>query len=75
LLQQRELHTNTVESFFALFKRAVFGQFHHISEAHMFRYLAEADFKYNHRKALGIDDAARAEAEAFHSCLGVSFFC
>jgi len=55
-------HTNTAESFFALFKRAVFGQFHHVSEAHLHRYLAEADFKYNHRKALGIDDAARAEA-------------
>ena len=47
-------HTNTVESFFALFKRAVYGQFHHISEAHLHRYLAEADFKYNHRTALGI---------------------
>ncbi len=55
-------HTNTAESFFALFKRAVFGQFHHVSEAHLHRYLAEADFKYTHRKALGIDDAARAEA-------------
>src|SRR5579871_2884207 len=55
-------HTNTAESFFALFKRAVFGQFHHVSEAHLHRYLAEADFKYSHRKALGIDDAARAEA-------------
>jgi len=55
-------HTNTVESFFALFKRAVYGQFHHVSEAHLHRYLAEADFKYNHRTALGFDDAERAEA-------------
>ncbi len=55
-------HTNTVESFFALLKRAVFGQFHHISEAHLHRYLAEADFKYNHRSALGIEDAERADA-------------
>jgi transposase-like protein len=55
-------HTNTVESFFAPFKRAVFGQFHHISEAHLHRYLAEADFKYNHRSALGIEDAERADA-------------
>ncbi|HLK80093.1 MAG TPA: IS1595 family transposase [Xanthobacteraceae bacterium] len=55
-------HTNTVESFFALFKRAVYGQFHHVSEQHLFRYLGEADFKYNHRERLGIDDAARAEA-------------
>jgi transposase-like protein len=55
-------HTNTVESFFALFKRAVYGQFHHVSEAHLHRYLAEADFKYNHRPALGVDDAERALA-------------
>jgi transposase-like protein len=55
-------HTNTVESFFALFKRAVYGQFHHVSEAHLHRYLAEADFKYNHRTALGFDDAERTDA-------------
>jgi transposase-like protein len=55
-------HTNTVESFFALFKRAVYGQFHHVSEAHLHLYLAEADFKYNHRSALGIDDSERAAA-------------
>jgi transposase-like protein len=53
-------HTNTVEGFFALFKRAIYGQFHNISEAHLHRYLAEADFKYNHRSALGFDDAHRA---------------
>jgi transposase-like protein len=51
-------HTNTVESFFALLKRAVYGQFHHISEAHLHRYLAEADFKYNTRSE---DDAARSD--------------
>jgi len=56
------VYTNTAESFFALFKRAVYGQFHHVSEAHLHRYLAEADFKYNHRIALGINDAERARA-------------
>src|SRR6202047_33106 len=40
-------HTNTVESFFALLKGAVYGQFHHVSDAYFHRYLAEADFKYN----------------------------
>lgn len=56
-----DVYTNTVESFFALLKRAVYGQFHHISEAHLHRYLAEADFKYNTRSALGIEDAERAD--------------
>jgi ISXO2-like transposase domain len=55
-------HTNTVEGFFALFKRAIYGQFHNISEAHLHRYLAEADFKFNHRETLGYDDAERAAA-------------
>jgi transposase-like protein len=56
-----EHHTNTVEPLFALLKRAVYGQFHHISEAHLHRYLAEADFKYNTRSALEIEDAERAD--------------
>jgi transposase-like protein len=51
-------HTNTVESFFALLKRAVYGQFHHVSEAQLHRYLAEADFKYNTRSE---DDPVRAD--------------
>jgi transposase-like protein len=54
--------TNSVESFFALLKRAVYGQFHHVSEAHLHRYLAEADFKHNHRTLLGYNDAERANA-------------
>src|SRR5438552_7796625 len=52
-------HTNTAEGFIGLFKRAVYGQFHHVSEAHLHRYLAEADFKYNHGIALGLDDVQR----------------
>jgi transposase-like protein len=55
-------YTNNAEAFFALLKRAVYGQFHHISERHLFRYLAEADFKWNYRVALGYDDVDRAAA-------------
>jgi transposase-like protein len=53
--------TNSVESFFALLKRGVYGSYFHVSEAHLHRYLAEADFRYNHRIKLGYDDKARAE--------------
>ena len=52
-------HTNTVESYFALLKRGVYGTFHNISEAHLARYLREFDFRYNTRK---ISDAERSEA-------------
>lgn len=53
--------TNSVESFFALLKRGVYGSYFHVSEAHLHRYLAEADFRYNHRSSLGVEDAQRAE--------------
>lgn len=53
------MHTNTVESYFALLKRGVYGTFHNVSEAHLHRYLAEFDFRHNTRK---ISDAERAEA-------------
>lgn len=52
-----DAHTNTIEGFFALLKRAVYGQFHNVSAAHLHRYLAEADFKYNTRT---VSDAERA---------------
>ena len=54
-----EWHSNTVESFFAILKRGVYGTFHSVSEAHLHRYLAEFDFRYNLRSALGVDDTTR----------------
>ena len=50
--------TNTVESVFSVFKRGRKGVYQHCKEKHLHRYLAEYDFRYNHRK---IDDFARAE--------------
>ena len=43
-------HTNTAESYFSLFKRGVVGTYHHLSRKHLPRYLAEYDFRWNHRK-------------------------
>lgn len=56
-----DVHTNTVEGFFSIFKRGVYGIYQHVSEAHLKRYLAEFDFRYSNRAKLGIDDVARAE--------------
>jgi hypothetical protein len=53
--------SNTAEGYFAILKRGVYGTFHHVSEAHLHRYLAEFDFRYNLRSALGVSDAERAE--------------
>ena len=55
-------HTNTVENYFSILKRAVFGCYFHVSEGHLHRYAAERDFMYNHRERMGFDDAARADA-------------
>jgi hypothetical protein len=50
-------HSNTVENFFSIFKRGIIGTYHHMSEAHLDRYCAEFDFRYNHKS---ITDAERA---------------
>lgn len=52
-------HSNTVENYFSILKRGVIGTFHHVSEQHLARYLAEFDFRYSNRSGLGIEDGAR----------------
>jgi len=54
------IHTNTVEGFYSVFKRGMKGIYQHCSEAHLHRYVAEFDFRYNNRTRLGVDDAERA---------------
>jgi hypothetical protein len=51
--------TNTVEGFFSILKRGVYGVYQHVSEAHLQRYLAEFDFRYSNREKLGVDDVRR----------------
>jgi transposase-like protein len=53
------MHTNTVENYFSILKRGITGTYHHVSQQHLKRYLAEFDYRYNERKALGISDAER----------------
>ncbi len=62
------VHTNGIEGFWSLVKRAWIGQHHHYSEKYMPLYLAEACFKYNHR---GQSDAFR---NSIAICLGVGSF-
>ena len=56
-----EVHTNTLEDYFSVFKRGMKGVYQHCSKAHLHRYLAEFDFRYNNRSALGCEDAERSE--------------
>jgi transposase-like protein len=55
------IHTNTIEGYFGLFKRGMKGVYQHCAEKHLHRYLAEFDFRYNNRLALGVEDGERAE--------------
>ncbi len=54
-----DAHTNTIEGYFSILKRGITGTYHHVSQQHLKRYLAEFDFRYNERATLGVDDAER----------------
>lgn len=53
------IHSNTIESVFSVFKRGMVGVYQHCGEAHLHRYLAEFDFRYNRRTALKVSDTER----------------
>ncbi|MGH8717852.1 MAG: IS1595 family transposase [Burkholderiales bacterium] len=65
-------HTNTVENFFSIFKRGMYGVYQHCSSHHLHRYTTEFDFRYNHREQrikvggkwtkAGYNDAERTQA-------------
>ena len=55
-----DAHTNTVEGYFSILKRGIYGTYHHVSQTRLKRYLCEFDFRYNERIALGVTDAERA---------------
>lgn len=54
-----DVHTQTLEGFFSIFKRGLVGVYQHIDQKHLNRYLAEFDFRMNNREKLGIDDVQR----------------
>ena len=55
-----DVTTNSVEGYFSIFKRGMKGVYQHCGEKHLHRYLAEYDFRYNHRIKLGFNDGERA---------------
>src|SRR6202022_2426310 len=64
-----DAHTNTIEGYFSIFKRGIYGVYHHVSQQHLKRYLGEFDFRYNERIALGVNDPQRA-AKAIKGAAG-----
>lgn len=61
-LEDRTIHSNTVEGYFSIFKRGMKGVYQHCGEQHLHRYLAEFEFRYNNRASNGLNDQQRAEA-------------
>ena len=64
-----EVHTNTVEGFFSVFKRGMKGVYQHCGKKHLHRYLAEFDFRYSNRAANGFNDGERS-IEALKGIVG-----
>jgi transposase-like protein len=56
-----EVHTNTIEGYYSIFKRGMKGVYQHCSEKHLHRYVAEFDFRYSNRSKLGVEDVERSE--------------
>jgi len=56
-----DVTTNSVEGYFSIFKRGMKGVYQHCGEKHLHRYLAEYDFRFNTRTALGFNDGERAD--------------
>jgi transposase-like protein len=54
-----DVHVNTVEGFYSVFKRGMKGIYQHCGEQHLHRYVAEFDFRYSNRVKLGVDDEMR----------------
>ena len=54
----RLVTTNTVEGYFSLIKRGIYGTYHHVGIPYLQQYLNEFDFRYNNRR---ITDAERTD--------------
>ena len=55
-----DIHTNTVEGYYSIFKRGMRGVYQHCGKRHLHRYAAEFEFRYNNRVTNGKDDSCRA---------------
>ena len=58
------IHTNTIEGFWSLVKRALYGTHHHYSREHAAAYIVESCYKYNIRHNLNQFETFLAEAVA-----------
>jgi transposase-like protein len=57
-----DIHTNTIESFWALLKRGVIGQYHKVSLHYLPKYIDEFCYRWNNRKSEDIFSATLQRA-------------
>jgi transposase-like protein len=67
-----DVHTQNIENYWSIFKRGVYGVFHHIGEDYLPCYLSEFDFRRNHRK---ISDAERFAALMSQTQGRLTWYC
>lgn len=65
-----DVTTNSIEGFWAHFKRSIFGTYHFVSKAYLQRYIDEAVYRYNTRKA---DESARF-ADVFCKAMNTCYY-
>jgi hypothetical protein len=54
-----DVHTNSIENVFSLFKRGIIGQYHKVSTKHLQRYLDEFAYRFNRRKGDAFSETVR----------------
>ncbi len=47
--------TNTIEGYFSLLKRGIYGTYHQVGKPYLQQYLNEFDFRYNNRKSTDME--------------------
>jgi transposase-like protein len=45
-----QTHTNTIEGYWSIFKRCIYGIYHSVSEKHLQNYCNEVTYRYNERQ-------------------------
>lgn len=62
-VEDGDVHTCNVDSFWGLLKRGIDGSFHHISDKHLHRYLSEFEYRHNHRGDVNMMDSILVSAQ------------